>query len=109
MAKAQAFLSIQLQFIESLKDHFRREADSLAEGVKMVLEKGGNSSSLREAADEAIAKKQTAEQKIADLIGIALDLSTMDYSNVEQIRKACSLKILKVMYDIDFLKAKGLV
>lgn len=109
LTKAQAYLSTQLQFIETLKEHYRREADGLSEAIKLILEKGGYNINSQEVAEPILKNKKDAEQKMSDLIGLSLELSILDFSTVLEIRKACSVKILKIMYGEEYLNAKGIV
>ena len=109
LTKAQAYLSTQLQFIEALKDYYRREADGLSEAIKLILDKGGYNAKSQEIAEPILKNKKAAEQKMSDLIGLSLELSMLDFSTVTEIRKACSVKILKIMYGDEYLAAKGIV
>jgi hypothetical protein len=109
LTKAQAYLSTQLQFIETLRDHYRREADGLSEAIKLILDNGGYNNKRQELAEPILANKQEAEQKMSELVGLSLELSMLDFSTVTEIRKACSVKLLKIMYGDEYLKAKGLI
>lgn len=106
--RAQMYLSTQLQFLETLRDHYRREADGLADVVMQLMKASNFSAATQVAAEEPIKKKQVAEQKIADLVGLSLQLSVLEYSSVESIKKECAPKILKIMYGDSILeKPKG--
>jgi hypothetical protein len=98
LARAQAYLTTQLQLVETLIEHYRREADGLGDALKMIVDEVGYSGKTIEATKEPLEKKHVAEQKIADLIALSLELSVFEYSSVEEIRKTAGVKILKVMY-----------
>lgn len=98
ISKAQAFLSTQLELLETLRDHFRREADSMGEAALKILEHEGFSSQHAKLAEEPIQKKEIAEQKIADLISLSLKLSVMRYSSVEEISKVSGPEMLEIIY-----------
>ncbi|MEW5543558.1 hypothetical protein [Pseudomonas soli] len=96
--RAQAYLATQLQFLETLRAHYKREADGLGDVIVRLIDTNGFNAAAQIAAEEPLSKKQIAEQKIADLIGLSLELTLKEYSTIEEIKKACAPKLLKIMY-----------
>jgi len=96
--RAQAYLATQLQFLETLRAHYKREADGLADVITRLIDTNGFNAAAQIAAEEPLSKKQIAEQKIADLIGLSLELTLKEFSTITEIKKACAPKLLKIMY-----------
>jgi hypothetical protein len=98
ISRAQAYLATQLELLETLRAHFRREADGMGEAVIKILERDGFKAMHEKIAEEPLKKKEVAEQKIADLIGLSLELSVLRYSTVEEIAKVSGPKMLSIIY-----------
>lgn len=98
ISKAQAYLSTQLELLETLRDHFRREADGMGYAAIKILENEGFSAQRQKLAEEPIRKKEIAEQKVADLIALSLELSVLRYTTVDEISKVSGPKMLNIIY-----------
>lgn len=97
-AKLQAYVSNQLQLLETLRSHFRREADGMGVAATKILEISGRETKSLAAAEEPLKKKEIAEQKVADLLALSLELSTLDFETIEDVRKAISPKLISITY-----------
>lgn len=98
ISKAQAYLATQLELLETLRGHFRREADGMGSAAIKILEHKGFDSQHQKLAEEPIRKKKIAEQKIAELIALSLELSVLQYTTVDEIIKAVGRKMLDIIY-----------
>ncbi|MBC3209328.1 hypothetical protein HU755_21220 [Pseudomonas sp. SWRI111] len=98
VSKVQAYLSTQLELLETLRDHFRREADGMEQAVQKLLEIDGFRGMHSKLAEEPLQKKESAEQKIADLIALSLELSVKTYESVDDVAKLSGPKIIEIIY-----------
>lgn len=98
ISKVQAYLSTQLELLETLRDHFRREADGMGQAAIKLLEMDGFRGLHSKLAEEPMQKKEIAEQKVADLIALSLELSVKTYDTVDEIVKVIGPKMISIIY-----------
>ncbi|MGF0241214.1 hypothetical protein ACQR3P_18355 [Rhodococcus sp. IEGM1300] len=98
VSKVQAYLSTQLELLETLRDHFRREADGMGQAAIRLLEIDNFRATHSKLAEEPLMKKEAAEKKISDLIALSLELSVKTYDTVDEIIKVSGPKMLEIIY-----------
>lgn len=97
--KISAYLSLQLKFIDTMMDHYRREADGMAEAIFKIIDlEEGTFAEKMKTADPALKTKELAENKITLLIALAVKLSMFEHESIESIRAICSREFLIIMH-----------
>lgn len=95
--RVQSYLNVQLNMLGALIDQYRRVEDSASAAIVTMASISGESEEKKSAINDTRLKKEVAEQKIADLIVLSLELSVVDHESIEDIRKALFPQFAKIM------------